>query len=409
MLFLISNVLLIYFIFFHKRWLKLQYRELGKTGEKVSQLGFGLMRLPVLNEDNTQIDTKQAEEMLSYAIDNGVNLFDTGFAYHGKRLDEDGGASEPFLSEFLDTGYRDKVLISSKLPLYPIHNKDDLEYYFNKQLERLNIDSFDIYMLHGIKEGMMGKMMFKSYIADFLDDILADGRVKHLGFSHHADYEVFQKTLEYYDKWEVILTQMNYLDTEFRSSKKTVDYVGEQGIGNMIMEPLRGGTLVNNIPPKVKELMDNNEHIQDPVEWGLGYLWNMPHVNCVLSGMSNLEQVKSNIEIANKITPGYFTEEDNKTLKKIILQFRKASEISCTYCNYCMPCPHGVNIPKCFNEYNQAKLFDKSNKESNHYFHVINDKNRADKCVNCAQCLDTCPQDIPIVDELRKVEEHFSS
>lgn len=385
----------------------MQYRELGKTGEKVSQLGFGLMRLPVLNDDHTQIDVKKADEMLSYAIDNGVNLLDTGFAYHGKRLDENGGASEPFLSDFLDTGYREKVLISSKLPLYPIHNKDDLEFYFNKQLERLNVDCIDIYMLHGIKDGMMGKMIFKSYLGDFLDDILSDGRVKHLGFSHHASHETFQKIISYYDKWEVILTQMNYLDTEFRSSKKTVDYVGEQGIGNMIMEPLRGGTLVNNIPPKVQELMDGNDHILSPVEWGLGYLWNMPHVNCVLSGMNSLEQVKSNIEIADKIGPGYFTDEDTKTLKKIINQFRRASEIPCTYCNYCMPCPRGVNIPKCFNQYNQSKVFDSPSSVSGQYYHVIDEKNRADKCTNCAQCLDNCPQDIPISEELTKVEEHF--
>ena len=175
------------------------------------------------------------------------------------------------------------------------------------------------------------------------------------------------------------------------------------------MEPLRGGTLVNNIPPKVQELMNTSDNIKSPIEWGLGYLWNMPHINCVLSGMSTLEQVKTNIEIANKAKPGYFTEEDNKILKKIINEFRHSSEISCTYCNYCMPCSHGVNIPKCFHEYNESKVFDKPDKISNQYFDVITEKSRADQCKNCAQCLEECPQDIDIMTELHKVEDYFKN
>ncbi|WP_409198820.1 aldo/keto reductase [Methanobrevibacter acididurans] len=387
----------------------MQYRELGKTGEKVSQIGFGLMRLPVLNGDNTKIDTKKASEMLSYGIDNGINILDTGFDYHGNCLDENGGASEPFLSEFLDMGYREKVLISSKLPLYPINKKEDLDYYFNKQLERLNTDCIDIYMLHGIKTNLWGKLMFTGYLNEFLDNLLSEGKVKHIGFSHHGDYQLFQKVMNYYDKWEVVLTQMNYLDTQYKSGKKTIDYVGDNGIGNMIMEPLRGGTLVNNIPPKVQELMNTSDNIKSPIEWGLGYLWNMPHINCVLSEMSTLEQVKTNIEIANKAKPGYFTEEDNKILKKIINEFRHSSEILCTYCNYCMPCSHGVNIPKCFHEYNESKVFDKPDKISNQYFDVITEKSRADQCKNCAQCLEECPQDIDIMTELHKVEDYFKN
>lgn len=382
----------------------MQYRELGKTGEKISILGFGAMRLPH-TKSNDNIDEKKATEILSYGIDNGINIIDTANSFHASSL-KGVGNCEPFIGNFLELGYREKVLLSAKLPSWLIEKPEDMKTIFNEQLKRLKTDSIDIYMLHGLTDTYWSN--YKSLdIFDFLDDLLNDGRVKHVGFSAHTEFDTLMSILDDYDKWEVVLSQMNYLDENYKSGLAGLNLVNSMGLGNMVMEPLRGGTLVEDIPQDIMDMWDTADVKRSPVEWALEYLWNMDNVSCVLSGMSSLEQVKENIEIASKAKVGSISDNDMFLIQEVAreLRFRKGND--CTGCTYCMPCPNGIEIPNCFKEYNVAKMFDNPTASAMHYFNLISEGSRADKCNNCGKCLNFCPQFINIPEELEKVSNLF--
>ena len=275
------------------------YNELGKTGLKVSRLGFGTMRLPTINS-NDEINTAEASEMLEYGIENGINLIDTAYPYHSKTL-EGSGNSERFVGEFLaENSYRDEVLISTKSPSWAIESEDDFQLYLDEQLKKLQTDYIDIYLLHSLTVPDWEKVK-KFNVLDFLDDCLSSGAVKHVGFSSHIEIDYLIEIIDEYPKWEVALTQMNYFDEYYQSGVMGLDYLKDVNMGSMIMEPLRGGRLVNNIPQSVQNIWDMAEVKRTPVEWALQYLWNRNDVDCVLSGMTSLQQVKENIEIASKV------------------------------------------------------------------------------------------------------------
>ena len=382
----------------------MQYKELGNTGEKVSILGFGAMRLPHENS-NDEINLGKTNEILSYGIDNGINIIDTGYSFHATDLKGKGNC-EPVIGNFLENGYREKVLLSAKLPSWLIKEKNDMENIFNEQLSRLKTDHIDIYLLHGLNSEYWSN--YKSLdVFDFLDDILNDGRVKHIGFSAHTEFDILMSILSEYDKWEVVLSQMNYLDENYKSGLAGLDLISSMGIGNIIMEPLRGGRLVENIPKDIKDMWDTAEVIRTPVEWAFDYLWNMENVDCVLSGMNSLKQVQENIEIACNAKVNSISENDLSLINEVAREYRFKKGNDCTGCQYCMPCPNGVNIPNCFREYNIAKILDDPAASSMHYFNLISENSRADKCNNCGKCLNFCPQLINIPNELKKVHELF--
>lgn len=381
------------------------YNKLGKTNLKVSRLGFGTMRLPTTGS-NDEIIESEASEMLTYGIENGINIIDTAYPYHSKTLDGS-GESETFVGEFLkENNYREDILLSTKSPSWAIEKKEDFDFYLDEQLKKLQTDYIDIYLLHSLTVPDWEKVKGLD-VLDFLDDCLTTGKVKHVGFSSHIEVDYLIEIIDEYPKWEVVMTQMNYLDEYYQSGVMGLDYLKETNIGSMIMEPLRGGRLVQNIPKEVQTLWDSADVKRTPVEWALQYLWNRDDVDCVLSGMTSLNQVKENIEIANKIDE--ISENDQELIREVARTYRTFLGNNCTRCGYCMPCPHGVDIINCLTEYNIAHMLNDPKASAMQYFSLIDDDSRADSCVQCMECIPFCTQMLDIPEELVKVHEYFGS
>lgn len=379
------------------------YNTLGKTKLKVSRLGFGTMRLPTINS-NADIDEVQAAEMLKYGIENGINIIDTAFPYHSKELDGNGN-SERFVGEFLkESSMRDEIILQTKSPSWLMEEKSDFERYLDIQLEKLQTDYVDIYLLHSLTVPDWNKVENLG-VLDFLDDCLSSGKVRHVGFSSHIEIDYLIEILDAYPKWEVALTQMNYLDEYYQSGIMGLNYLKEINVGSMIMEPLRGGRLVQNIPSEVQQLWNTSEKKRSPVEWALQYLWNRDDVDCVLSGMTNLNQVKENIKIAS--AEDIISEGDNELIREVARTYRTFLGNDCTRCGYCMPCPHGVDIINCLTEYNIAHMMNDPKASAMQYFSLIDEDSRADSCINCEECIPFCTQMLNIPEELEKVHEYF--
>lgn len=381
------------------------YNKLGKTNLKVSRLGFGTMRLPTTGS-NDEIIESEASEMLTYGIENGINIIDTAYPYHSKTLDGS-GESETFVGEFLkENNYREDILLSTKSPSWAIEKKEDFDFYLDEQLKKLQTDYIDIYLLHSLTVPDWEKVNGLN-VLDFLDDCLTTGKVKHVGFSSHIEVDYLIEIIDEYPKWEVVMTQMNYLDEYYQSGVMGLDYLKETNIGSMIMEPLRGGRLVQNIPKEVQTLWDSADVKRTPVEWALQYLWNRDDVDCVLSGMTSLNQVKENIEIANRIDE--ISENDQELIREVARTYKTFLGNNCTRCGYCMPCPHGVDIINCLTEYNIAHMLNDPKASAMQYFSLIDDDSRADSCVQCMECIPFCTQMLDIPEELVKVHEYFGS
>lgn len=382
----------------------MKYRTLGKTGIKASVLGFGTMRLPITDENPEHVDIKETERMIEYAVENGVNIFDTAWVYHTTDRSKP-GVSESIVGDILSQGFYDKVHVATKMPSWEIKSWEYFDQTLDKQLERLKTDQIELFYVHSIKDSYYEDIK-EAGLYEFVDRALSDGRIKHACFSTHASLEVFEQILSDYDKWDCALTQLNYLDENDNTGLEGVKKLSQKNIGTFIMEPLRGGQLVQNQPKTIQEIFNTEGSKYTPIEWAFNYLWNKEEVNCVLSGMGNLKQVKQNIEIANNAEIGKFTKEDEELLHKIKNEYDKLNNIPCTGCNYCMPCPFGVNIPKCFREYN-LDLQSDSNITSVQYKFHLNEDRQAHNCVGCNQCTHLCPQHIEIPRNLKKVEKHF--
>lgn len=373
------------------------YRKLGKTGLDVSILGFGCMRLPTLDKKSEVIDKPQATEMLYHAIDHGVNYVDTGYPYHN-------GASEPFLGEILKDGYREKVYLSTKIPSWNIEKKEDLDYYLEEQLKNLQTEFIDFYMVHNLNQKYWPQLE-KANVFEFLDEALSSGKIKYTGFSFHDELEFFMEMVDIYN-WDMTLVQYNFMDENYQAGREGIRYAASQGLGVMVMEPLRGGALVN-IPNDIQSIWDQAETKRKPVEWALRYIWDNPDVDVVLSGMSTLKQVKDNLKYADEGLPGSLSEDEKFLIKDVKMAYRERIMVDCTACGYCMPCPEGVNIPKCFMHYNNAHVYEDKENESMHYFVLLKDEERASNCIECGECEKMCPQMINIKEELKKVKETF--
>ena len=381
------------------------YNKLGKTNLEVSRLGFGTMRLPT-KDSNDNIVEDEASKMLEYGIENGINIIDTAYPYHSATLDGSGN-SETFVGKFLkENSYREEILLSTKSPSWAIEEKQDFDFYLDEQLKKLQTDYIDIYLLHSLTVPDWEKVQNLD-VLDFLDDCLSSGRVKHVGFSSHIEVDYLIEILDEYPKWEVVMTQMNYLDEYYQSGVMGLDYLKEVNVGSVIMEPLRGGRLVQNIPPEIQELWDSAEVKRTPVEWAMQYLWNRDDVDCVFSGMTSLEQVKQNVEIAS--TEDIISENDQELIREVARTYRTFLGNSCTRCGYCMPCPHGVDIINCLTEYNIAHMMQNPKASAMQYFSLIDDDSRADSCVDCKECIPYCTQMLDIPAELQKVYEYFGS
>jgi len=382
----------------------LLYRTFGKTGEKVSILGFGCMRLPIINGNPERINEPLATEMLHYAIDHGVNYIDTAYPYHGLDATQ-GGMSEIFVGNVLKEGYRDQVYLSTKLPSWNIEKKEDLNYYLDMQLKRLQTDSIDFYLLHGLGKNTWSNLK-ELDVLEFLDSALENGRIKYAGFSYHDEVGLFKEIVDSYN-WSFALIQYNYMDENFQAGKEGLEYIAARDIGTAIMEPLRGGCLTNNIPPDVQAIWDKATVKRSPTEWALRFLWDQPEVNVVLSGMSTMEQVIENIKIAEKGEANSLTAEERNLIHEAKDAYIERIHAGCTGCNYCMPCPNGVDIPTNLNILNDLYIYQNMEKPAGSYAFIKAKNANASVCDDCGECEEKCTQKLEIRKYLKEIVETF--
>ncbi|ACL16935.1 aldo/keto reductase [Methanosphaerula palustris] len=370
------------------------YRKIPKNGDELSILGFGCMRLPVRADGS--IDEERATKQVRDAIDHGVNYVDTAWPYHM-------GQSEPFVGRALANGYREKVNLATKLPSWLIEKREDMDTFLNAQLERLRTDHIDYYLIHALV-GDLWDAVEKLGVADFLDKARADGRIRNAGFSFHGAGDDFNRIVDAYD-WDFCQIQYNFLDEKNQAGTAGLEYAASKGLGIIIMEPLRGGNLTKTVPSVVREIWDEALVKRTPAEWALRWIWNHPEVTVVLSGMNDETHIQENLSVADQAYPNSLTEAELQLVKKVESTYRELMKVSCTGCRYCMPCSSGVNIPLCFEEYNNLYLVDNPEEEKFMYAArlggavALGESEFASMCVQCGQCVEKCPQhiDIPAV------------
>lgn len=359
----------------------------------LSILGFGCMRLP---RKGTRIDMKETKREIGYAIAHGVNYFDTAYIYPG---------SEAALGKILaDNGWRDKVYIASKMPHMKIKSMEGLEKLFREQLERLRTDHIDNYLMHMLPDVQIWDKLCSLGIREWIREKKERGQIRHIGFSYHGNTENFIRLLDAYD-WDFCQVQYNYMDEHSQAGRKGVRYAAAKGIPVIIMEPLRGGRLVNNLPPKAEKLFERATPRRSPAEWGLRWLWDQPEVSVVLSGMNSMDMVRENIRIAGAVRAGELTPEDRKLYRRVRKAINEKIKVACTGCGYCQPCPYGVDIPGAFRCYN-VSYTDNWFTAMREYFMCTTLRAKptnASLCRKCGRCEKHCPQSIPIRKELERV------
>jgi hypothetical protein len=374
----------------------MQYRKFGKVDWEVSALGFGCMRLPTIDGKAGNIDQEKTTEMIRHAVEAGVNYFDTAYVYHDQK-------SEIALGKALEGGYRERVRIATKSPIWLIKETTDFDRLLDEQLKRLQAQSIDFYLLHSLN----GDSWAKTQRLDLLhraEAAKADGRIRYLGFSFHDSLETFKQIVDDYQAWDFCQIQYNYMDITFQAGTEGLHYAAARGLAVVIMEPLLGGKLALDLPA-TRVVWDSAAQKRKPAEWALQWLWNQPEVSVVLSGMSTLEQVEENIGSASASGPGVLSSTEVELVSKARDVMNSLSPIPCTRCEYCLPCPNGVNIPRNFDVYNQVAMFDALDDCRIEYKRWIPDDQKAAACIQCDECLSKCPQQIPISTWLPVVEE----
>jgi predicted aldo/keto reductase-like oxidoreductase len=376
------------------------YRKFPKAPMDLSILGFGCMRLPVF--ENRQIDEPKALAMIRYAIDHGVNYIDTAYPYHD-------GQSEPVVGRALGDGYREKVQLATKLPSWLITKREDMDKYLDEQLERLATDYIDFYLIHGLNQATW-ETMARLGVLEFLDDAVADGRIRYPAFSFHDSLPLFKEIVDAYD-WTFAQIQYNFMDEKYQAGTKGLKYAAKRGIGIVVMEPLRGGLLAKDAPG-IPEILKSAPVQRTPAEWGLRWVWNHPEVTVVLSGMSAMEQVVQNIAYAEQGLPDSLSKKELAIVGRVRDEFNSRIKIHCTGCRYCMPCKNGVDIPGCFEFYNQAHIYDAKDQAGGIYSWALSGifggiPGFASCCLSCGECEEKCPQGLPIQKHLKDVAEYF--
>ncbi len=371
------------------------YREMGKTGDKLSILGYGCMRFP---KKDGKIDIERTEAQIRRAIEAGVNYFDTAYVYPH---------SEEVLGEILAKGLRDKVKLATKLPAFLIQSYKGMESTLLTSLKRLQTDHIDYYLIHALNNFDGWQRMKDMGVVDFLQKQREAGRIDRIGFSYHGQTEEFKKIIDDYD-WDFCQIQYNYLDEYSQAGTEGLEYAGSKGLGVIIMEPLRGGLLATRLPKEAWEVLEAGKGTRSPAERALRWLWNHPQVTTVLSGMNGEDQIEENLRTADAALPLSLTNGELAEIgraRDIIIEKMK---VGCTGCSYCMPCPAGVNIPLCFTYYNNKYLSDGAAESRMLYLSMTIGKDGekpsyASLCKSCGKCEQHCPQHLPIRRHLKEV------
>ena len=373
----------------------MKYRKFGKLNWEVSALGFGCMRLPTLGEDRSNIDEAEATHMVRYAIDHGVNYLDSAYFYHG-------GNSERFVGRVLQDGYREKVRIATKFPPEMAKEPADFDRVLNDQLSKMQAGHIDFYLMHGLRLERWHKVRDMG-VREWAKGAIADGRIGHVGFSFHDTTEALKEIIDDYDEWAFCQIQYNYMDIEEQAGTRGLQYAASQGLGVVVMEPIRGGRLAN--PPEQVQLLWNAAKTRrTPAEWALQWVWNQPEVSVALSGMSTMEQVEENVASASASGPNTMTEEDMALIARAREAYQELCPVPCTQCQYCMPCPNGVNLPRNFSIFNEGRMYNQIENARRGY-QRLDEGARASACIKCLECEEKCPQQIPISDWMVNVHE----
>jgi predicted aldo/keto reductase-like oxidoreductase len=378
----------------------MQYRDFGKAGWKISALSFGCMRLPILGEDRACIDQAQAARLIHTAVERGINYFDTAYPYHE-------GQSERFLGKTLHGDLRQKVKIATKMPVWLVKTAHDFQKYLDEQLQNLQTEQIDFYLLHGLNRKTW-QAMLKLDVLDWLEAQIQRGTIGQIGFSFHDDLETFKQIVDIYPAWTFCQIQYNYLDICFQAGEAGLNYAASKGLSVNIMEPLLGGRLVTP-PPAVQELFRAAPQPKRPVQWALEWLWNQPQVSTVLSGMSSLANLEENLAYAENARPGAFTLEDQAFISAVREKYLEIQPIPCTRCDYCAPsCPVGILIPRLLDMYTMATTYQMMDTARQEYQRMP-DRKKADKCKGCQRCMERCPQKIEITYWLKEVHALLGS
>jgi len=372
------------------------YRKNIKNHQDLSILGYGCLRF---TKKGTTIDQKKAEQEMKEAVDSGVNYFDTAYTY---------GGSEVCLGKFLAKGYRDKVNIATKLPHYYVKKIEDMERYFNEQLERLQTDHVEYYLMHMLNDVETWERLVGLGMKDWIEKKKSEGKIGNIGFSFHGGTEQFIRIIDAYE-WDFCQIQFNYMDEHSQAGLTGLRYASKKGLPVIIMEPLRGGRLVQGLPENAKKMFEKAVPKRSAAEWGLRWVWNHPEVTVILSGMNDISQVEENVRIASKAQADSLTEKDMELFERVKTEINKKIKVGCTGCGYCMPCPQGVDIPGCFSAYNTRYTDNWYTGFKTYFMCTTLRKNQtnAAKCIQCGKCEKHCPQNIPIREKLKEVKHHM--
>ena len=385
----------------------MKYRKMGSLGWEVSALGFGCMRLPPRRINRLRADTDESVRIIRHGIDLGINYLDTAYVYHL-------GDSEKILGIALKDGYRERVKLVTKLPIFLVRNREDFDQYLKTAMDRLQTDYLDIYMFHNMNRVGFEKVKRLGLI-DKMMEAKEKGLIHHIGFSFHDTLSIFKEIIDYYP-WNMAQIQYNYMDTGVQATTEGLKYAYSKGTAVVVMEPLKGGKLAN--PPKeALDIMNASGINRTPVDWALQFLWNRPEISTVLSGMSSQQMVDENCASADRSGINSLSEAEQEVLSRVADIYRKKILVPCTACNYCMPCPVGVDIPGNF------ALLNNMSTESSWLRRLLlrrkygelaksggkmegeRPNGNASVCINCGKCLEKCPQRIEIPSELKRAHE----
>jgi predicted aldo/keto reductase-like oxidoreductase len=355
-----------------------------------------MMRLPVLDNDNAKIDETAVAQMVNYAVEHGVNYIDTAYNYHREQ-------SEIVVGKVLKQGLRDRVYLATKCPTWLVESHDDFDRLLDRQLEKLQTDHIDMYLMHSLSKDRWPTIA-KADVFKFIEKAKADGRIRFGGFSFHDDLGTFKTIVDSYN-WDFCQMQYNYMDIEFQAGTEGLKYASGKGLAVVVMEPLRGGSLVKNVPPEVQAAWDKSPVKRTPAEWGLRWVWNHPEVSLVLSGMGAMEQVKENLGTAETALPNSLTAQELALYDEVRQSYRARTKANCTKCQYCQPCPQGIVIPEWFGAYNSAYMFNSINRMANFYERSKSEWGDPGACVECGNCEEKCPQRLPVRQLLKDLQK----
>lgn len=388
----------------------MKYRTFGSTGVEMSALGLGCMRLPTVPLIPQKVDVKKSVSLIRNAIDQGVNYIDTAWPYHF-------GGSEKVVGMALQDGYRDRVHLVTKLFMPLVRKPEDFDNFLNKQLDKLQTDHLDTYLFHALNKGAFEKVKTLKLIEKMLE-ARQQGKLKYIGFSFHDTLPVLKEIIDFFD-WDVTQIQYNYMDTGIQATSEGLKYAAAKQMAVVIMEPVKGGQLANP-PQEALDVMARAKARRSPVDWALQYLWNLPEVSVVLSGMGSRQMLDENCRSADRSGIGTLSEDDLHTIEQLVEIYRQKILVPCTACQYCMTCPSGVNIPQNFAILNNISLEKrrlyrwfarrsyKSLANSPKKLNADRMNGNATLCTNCGVCLPKCPQGIDIPEELKKVARVLS-